>query len=85
MPKILNERLIRKRLGEGVSRIPISVSKQFLEHLDAFRKYFNRVTGVKVTRAYMFREGAMLCMKKLEAQVKLAEKGELHAKRRNRK
>jgi hypothetical protein len=72
----------RRQLKGEVLRIPLSVTREFLVGLDAFRDEFYKATKHKISRAYIFREGAKRYVTQLRVQIGKAKRGMLHAKPR---
>lgn len=77
---------IRKRRATGKDRateiVQMRESKATLSELRALQKDFKQATGKTLTRAYVFREGGRLLMRRLRVQLNDALNGRHHAKKR---
>jgi hypothetical protein len=75
-------RFYARRGTIGVGRINLAVPSSLKDKIVALRERAQATLGLNISNSYMVREGLLLFIKKMNRQLGLAEKGQLHVKSR---
>lgn len=68
--------------AEGSVRVPIIIGTSDLEKIESFRTEVRKRLKIKLTKAHIFRVGAQMFMSQVSKDLRKAQKGAYHAKKR---